>query len=522
VVWVRAPIDEGHGAHAESPARYFDGTLFNPLEEAIENQFLDASNSSTEAAISALICALMVKKFMGCLAAIVVIGGIATLFAQEPGTTKAGEGTLMLQDKNYSLSHALAYETTVNGEDAIAVVLSGQAISGEDLKKSKEEEKNGGFPDFKRPFLILDFSKEGQLKFWSMAAGGTSIGRRGAGKATGELKLQDGRVSGKASQSRDAEGMFPTAFDVRFDVKLLAAGESLPATVKRMPGPAANVKPTVTGMFKGNGKEAKLACVSAHWREPFDGKPSIALVFTEKDHSKDKKPDFHAGFGEFGNALIISVHEDGGIFGCQVVHRAHSKKGFSSIGQIRTDNFKFEEGKVEGGLMTDGQLEFFGDTWEVNLKFVAPLGEIPKEFQVPEKKTEETKTERPVSKKQTSKDAEDEGDNEDEKPTTQPVADKLNVKDLALTKDASHIEYKALVEQLLFTSPSGRKVVIAELTANLKAQGWTADGIDLFTPESTIMKRKRGDATLTIFVKPYGTGTEVKILTEGLSWEEKQ
>ena len=25
--------------------------------------------------------------------------------------------------------------------------------------------------------------------------------------------------------------MFPTAFDVRFDVKLLAAGESLPATV---------------------------------------------------------------------------------------------------------------------------------------------------------------------------------------------------------------------------------------------------------------------------------------------------
>ena len=64
----------------------------------------------------------------------------------------------------------------------------------------------------------------------------------------------------------------------------------------KKPGPAANVKPSVTGMFKGNGKEAKLAYVSAHWREPFNDKPSIVLVFTEKDHSKDKKPDFNAAF----------------------------------------------------------------------------------------------------------------------------------------------------------------------------------------------------------------------------------
>ena len=106
----------------------------------------------------------------------------------------------------------------------------------------------------------------------------------------------------------------------------IAAGRS------KKPGPAANVKPSVTGVFKGNGKEAKLAHVSAHWREPFSDKPSMVLVFTEKDHSKDKKPDFNAAFGKFGSALIISLHEDGGIFGCQVVHSAHYKQGFSSIG----------------------------------------------------------------------------------------------------------------------------------------------------------------------------------------------
>ncbi len=391
----------------------------------------------------------MTNKFIGLMAGI-VIGGSATLFAQVGAKpAKAGEGTLMLEDKNYSLTHALAYETTINDEDAISVVLSGQAISSEDLKKSQQAEKDGGFAEFKRPFLILDFAKAGQLKFWSAAAGGTSIGRRGAGKATGELKLQDGRVSGKASQPRDTEGMFPTAFDVRFDVALLRAGESLPPTVKKKPGPAANVKPSVTGVFKGNGKEAKLAYVSAHWREPFNNQPGMVLVFTEKDHSKDKKPDFNAAFGKFGSALIISLHEDGSIFGCQVVHTAHQKQGFTSIGQIRTNDFQFADGQVQGGLTTDGQDEVFGETWEVNIKFVAPLGEIPKEFQPAEPKKEEKPASTESSKKAATTDSDDDDyDDDNDDAAAQPKAAGLNVKDLALTKDASDIDYKALVNNL--------------------------------------------------------------------------
>ena len=309
---------------------------------------------------------------------------------------------------------------------------------------------------------------------------------KGPSQVKAELKSKDGRVIGKASQPNETEGNFHSGFDVRFDVALLAAGESLPAAKK--PGPAANVKPTVTGVFKGNGKEAKLAYVSAHWREPFDGKPGIALVFTEKDHSKNPKPDFDAGFGKFGNALIIAVFEDGNIFSCQVVHSAHAKKGFSSVGQIRTNNFKFEEGKVEGELVTDGQLEFFGDTWEVNLKFVAPLGEIPKEFQVPDSKKPEEKA---TNKKQTTDDT---ADDDSEKPASKPAKDQLNVKALALTKDATDVEYKAGVEHVHFKSKSNTKAVCAELTANLKAQGWTTEGSDLITPASSILKRKRGDA----------------------------
>ena len=63
------------------------------------------------------------------------------------------------------------------------------------------------------------------------------------------------------------------------------------------------------------------------------------------------------------------------------------------------------------------------------------------------------------------------------------------------------------------------KNVCAQLAANLKAQGWTSDGSDMVQPQSSILKRKRGEATLTIFVKPENGGSEVKMFTEGLSWD---
>jgi hypothetical protein len=95
------------------------------------------------------------------------------------------------------------------------------------------------------------------------------------------------------------------------------------------------------------------------------------------------------------------------------------------------------------------------------------------------------------------------------------------VKDLALTKDATDVEYKSLVEHLSFKSKSNVKKVCGKLAANLKAQGWTTDGRDMVQPQSSILKRKRGDAALTIFVKPENGGSEVKMFTEGLSWDEQ-
>ncbi len=439
---------------------------------------------------------------------------VVPLIAQEGATAPAG--TLTLNGKTYTLKRALAYETTIDDEGAIAVVVSGQPVTSEILNEAREAEKEGGDPVFKRPFLRLVFNKTGQLKYWSAVAGGTTLGRR-SGEATGELKSEGGRVKGKASQPTETEGMFPSGFEARFDVALLKAGQSLPASTAKKYGPAANVKPTVSGIFRGNGKLANLAYVSAHWVEPFGDKTGIELVFTEKDQSKVKKPGFDAMFGKLGSALIISLHEDGEIYGCQVVHSAHRKQGFSSIGQIEADDFTYEDGKVEGELTTNGQLDTFGETWEVKLKFVAPLGEIPKEFQVAAAKEPE-KQAKPAESDSEDADVDVEAlMKSGEK--TETAGGGFKARDLALTKDATGVEYKALVGQLAFKSKSNVKSVCAELAAGLKAQGWQTDGRDMVNPQSSILRRKQGDATLTIFVKPANGGSEVKMMTDGLSWD---
>jgi hypothetical protein len=127
----------------------------------------------------------------------------------------------------------------------------------------------------------------------------------------------------------------------------------------------------VSGVFKGNGKEAKLAYVSTFKGEPLNDKPTIVIVFSEKDHSKDKNPRTAVSFGKFGSGLIITVDEKGKIVGCLVAHSAHTKGSFNDIGTVAMSDFKLADDKIQGKISTGGVLEAFGEKWEVDLKFQA-------------------------------------------------------------------------------------------------------------------------------------------------------
>jgi hypothetical protein len=126
---------------------------------------------------------------------------------------------------------------------------------------------------------------------------------------------------------------------------------------------------SVSGTFIGDGKPAKLAFVSARKGEPLSDKETTVFVFTEKDHSKEKRPDIKAGFGDFGSALIITINSEGKIVGCEVAHKAHKKSPFSSLGNVNASDYKVEGGKVSGKIATEGKVEAFGQTWETNLTF---------------------------------------------------------------------------------------------------------------------------------------------------------
>jgi len=125
----------------------------------------------------------------------------------------------------------------------------------------------------------------------------------------------------------------------------------------------------VSGVYKGNDQPAKLMFVSAHKGTAVAGKDTIKLVFTEKDHSKDKGPDLKALFGHYGSALIVGIHADGKVVTCDIAHEALKQKPISSPSSVKMSEFKNGAGQISGKLATDGKQEAFGQTWEVDLTF---------------------------------------------------------------------------------------------------------------------------------------------------------
>ena len=263
-------------------------------------------------------------------------------------------------------------------------------------------------------------------------------------------------------------------------------------------------KATVKGTFLGDGKEARIKYLIAQTREPFSDKAAIKLVFTEKDPSASKKPDFDAGFKELGSALIISVFKDGGIFGCEVAHTAHEKSPFSAVGEIKMKDFKVTETQVSGTLTTGGELEAFGQKWDVDLTFSAPL---PKGAFADEPA--------PTEPKKSGK-AKDEPTEPDDEPAD--AGPKLPVEKLPLPAAAKDVEFNQTVQQIAFSSDASVSAVAKDFSAKLKQDGWKEAPGSLMGKTNAILKRKRDGAELTIMVQPAGKGCTVKIFTEGMDW----
>jgi hypothetical protein len=129
---------------------------------------------------------------------------------------------------------------------------------------------------------------------------------------------------------------------------------------------------SVEGTYKANGQDAKLAYALAFPGEPFSGKPTTELIFTEQDASADENPGFHAVFGDFGSALSIKLMKDDDgytVIGCEFGHKGLKHMGASATGVVDASDIKMTDGRISGHLTTKPGADIFDEPVAVDLKF---------------------------------------------------------------------------------------------------------------------------------------------------------
>src|SRR4051794_17667803 len=112
----------------------------------------------------------MTMKFAFVLPALLSLFAV-TVHAEE----KPAQGTLTLNKKTWQLSQGVAYEGTEAGDPVTIVLLSNQAIAAQKLKEGRAAEAKGEFPEYKRPYLKLVFTKTGELRQWNGVDNNTSV-----------------------------------------------------------------------------------------------------------------------------------------------------------------------------------------------------------------------------------------------------------------------------------------------------------------------------------------------------------
>jgi hypothetical protein len=174
-------------------------------------------------------------------------------------------------------------------------------------------------------------------------------------------------VRGSAHHVREEEAMQGTS---RLRSTFVVVALLAPLALWAKAGPVAG---TVSGIYRANGKDARLAYLLVVPHEDFDGKKVVELVMTEKDASSDKHPEISALFGKYGSSLIVGVQPDGGVIQCEVGHQALQHAGASSLGHLHAKDFHWENGTVRGKLTTDGKTDLFDESWEADLDFSGKL-----------------------------------------------------------------------------------------------------------------------------------------------------
>lgn len=133
---------------------------------------------------------------------------------------------------------------------------------------------------------------------------------------------------------------------------------------------AASAQNTLSGSYEVAGKKAALTQVAAYKGDPESGKPITVLVFSAKPQ-KGAKPASDALFGEFGDAIVVKVFDDGKVYSADILHAAFDlpNNTMTTFSGVTIKDFKKADGQISGELVTTGDAR--GQKWAADVTFKA-------------------------------------------------------------------------------------------------------------------------------------------------------
>ncbi len=209
------------------------------------------------------------------------------------------------------------------------------------------------------------------------------------------------------------------------------------------------------------------------------------------------KPNVKITFSKEGKVRFFNAYGDGG---------SVSASGSELKGQIVV-----KDGRVNGSCTYTPEDKKDG----FDVQFDLALIPLPQAYfaKVEAEKRAQAEKQAKAEKERIAKEKED---------AAKKAAAELNgpkARSLPLPKGATDVVYEKLTGQIRCKCSTDVVTTASDLVQQFKAQGWTA-GKDLIREKSAIMKRTKGDATLSIFVRSSEGGTSVQFISKGLSWGE--
>ena len=132
---------------------------------------------------------------------------------------------------------------------------------------------------------------------------------------------------------------------------------------------------TVDGVYRVDGKEAKISFARSYKGEPFNNQPTIEIALTEKDATNAKGPPMF-WHDKYGGAVVVTLTKEADgyhVIGSTFLHSALKDGSGNGIGFVSLKDAKEANGEIAGELVTNPNTTLFDQKLDVDLKFKVPM-----------------------------------------------------------------------------------------------------------------------------------------------------